>query len=88
MSPTIVFKHGSPVLALGSPGGSRIIGTVLNVLINVLEFGMSLEDAIRAPRIISRNAGPTDMEAALMMEYVPRFALLSRSHVLACCLRW
>src|SRR5690606_7410013 len=40
MSPTIVLREGAPVLALGSPGGSRIIGITLNVLVNILDHGM------------------------------------------------
>jgi gamma-glutamyltranspeptidase/glutathione hydrolase len=70
MSPTLVFRRGRPVLALGSPGGSRIIGTVLNVLLNVLDFNMPLQDAVDAPRVISRNS-VSDIEAAILAEYVP-----------------
>jgi len=51
MSPTIVFKDGKPFLVTGSPGGSRIITTVLQVLLNVIEFEMPLGDAIAMPRI-------------------------------------
>ena len=55
MSPTLVFKEGAPVLAAGSPGGSTIITTVLQTLINHLDFGMPLLDAAAAPRISQRN---------------------------------
>lgn len=55
MSPTIVLQDGEPVLALGSPGGSTIITTVLQVLLNRLDFGMSLPAAIEAPRAAQRN---------------------------------
>ena len=41
MSPTIVLKNGKPVLALGSPGGSTIITTVLQMLVNRLDLGMT-----------------------------------------------
>ena len=51
MSPTIVFKDGKPFIVTGSPGGSRIITTVLQVLLNVIEFEMSLGDAVAMPRI-------------------------------------
>ncbi len=50
MSPTIVLKRDKPVLMLGASGGPRIITSVLNVMINVLDFGLSLEDAMTAPR--------------------------------------
>lgn len=51
MSPTIVLKDGRPVLVIGTPGGSRIITTVLEILVNVLDHGMTLQEAIDAPRI-------------------------------------
>jgi gamma-glutamyltranspeptidase/glutathione hydrolase len=50
MTPTIVTKDGRTVLVLGSPGGGRIITTVLQVLLNVLEFGMDVQEAVDAPR--------------------------------------
>ena len=61
MSPTIVTDHGRPVLATGSPGGSTIITTVLQVLIDRLDFGMSLPQAVAAPRASQRNT--TDVQA-------------------------
>jgi gamma-glutamyltranspeptidase/glutathione hydrolase len=51
MTPTIVAKNGKPVLVVGSPGGKTIINTVLRVIVNVVDFGMSLPDAVREPRI-------------------------------------
>ena len=51
MTPTIVLKDGKPVLVVGSPGGSTIITTVLQVILNVIEFEMSLERAVNSPRI-------------------------------------
>lgn len=65
MSPTIVLDHGRPVLALGSPGGSTIITTVLQTLVNHLDRGMPLVDAIAAPRASQRNAAATDLEPGL-----------------------
>lgn len=64
MTPTLVFKDGQPFLAVGSPGGSRIIGIVLNVLTNVIDFGMDPQQAITAPRVVNRG-GPMEMEAEL-----------------------
>ncbi len=51
MSPTIVLKDGKPVLVTGSPGGSRIISTVLQVIVNVLDYHMDIADAVAAPRL-------------------------------------
>ena len=62
MSPTIVSDHGRPVLALGSPGGSTIITTVLQVLLNRLDFGMSLPHAVAAPRASQRNTKDVQAE--------------------------
>ncbi|WP_438485118.1 gamma-glutamyltransferase [Streptomyces sp. S186] len=65
ISPTIVLRHGQPVLALGSPGGATIITTVLQTLLNHLDRGMPLVDAIAAPRASQRNAAATELEPAL-----------------------
>jgi gamma-glutamyltranspeptidase/glutathione hydrolase len=51
MTPTLVFKDGKPVFVVGTPGGSRIITTVLEVIVNVIDHGMTLQEAIDAPRI-------------------------------------
>jgi gamma-glutamyltranspeptidase/glutathione hydrolase len=51
MTPTIVMKDGKPYLVTGSPGGSRIISTVLQVIVNTLDHQMPLADATAAPRI-------------------------------------
>jgi gamma-glutamyltranspeptidase/glutathione hydrolase len=51
MTPTIIKKNGQVTLITGSPGGSTIINTVLQVILNVLDHGMSVEDAVAAPRI-------------------------------------
>ena len=51
MTPTIVTKDGKTVMVLGSPGGSTITTTVLQVLLNVIDHGMNLQQAIDAPRI-------------------------------------
>ena len=51
MTPTIVFKEGKPYMVLGSPGGSRIITTVLQVTLNVLEHEMNISEAVIRPRI-------------------------------------
>ena len=69
MAPTIVERDGRPVLGVGSPGGSTIITTVLQILVNRLDFGMSLPDAIAAPRASQRNSDPGDAEPAFMAQY-------------------
>ena len=51
MTPTIVLKDGKVVLVTGSPGGSRIISTVLQVVVNVLDYHMDVEAAVAAPRL-------------------------------------
>ena len=51
MTPTIVLREGEPFLVTGSPGGSTIITTVLQVVVNVLDHGMDLGTAVAAPRV-------------------------------------
>ena len=58
MSPTIVLKDGEPWLALGSPGGSTIITTVLQMLFNRIDRGMTIEQAIAAPRALRSATRP------------------------------
>lgn len=54
MSPTIVMKDGKPLLAIGSPGGSQIIGYVAKTLIAHLDWGMDIQAAIAAPNVLAR----------------------------------
>jgi gamma-glutamyltranspeptidase / glutathione hydrolase len=51
MSPTIITKDSNPVLVLGTPGGRRIITTVLQTILNVVDFKMDIQEAVDAPRI-------------------------------------
>ncbi len=51
MSPTIVSKDGKPFMVIGSPGGSRIITITLEAIMNVIDHGMDIQEAIDAPRI-------------------------------------
>lgn len=53
MGPLILFRSGRPFLALGSPGGTRIVTSLTQILLNITEFGMSLDEAIEAPRFFS-----------------------------------
>ena len=68
MSPTIVLHNGKPFLAIGSPGGATIITTVLQILVNRIDFGMSLPHAIAAPRASQRNAPKTQAEPDFLAE--------------------
>jgi len=51
MSPTIVLKSGKPILVTGTPGGSRIISAVLQIVVNVLDYNMDVAAAVAAPRV-------------------------------------
>jgi gamma-glutamyltranspeptidase/glutathione hydrolase len=55
MTPVIVFKDGGPYLTLGSPGGAQIINIVAQCLVNVIDHGMDVQQAINAPRLSSQN---------------------------------
>ncbi len=78
ISPTIVTDNSAPVVALGSPGGSTIITTVLQVLVNDLDFGMTLPEAIAAPRASQRNTPTTSAEPEFLNS--PEAALLVSEH--------
>jgi gamma-glutamyltranspeptidase/glutathione hydrolase len=71
MSPTIVLRGGEPYIALGSPGGSTIITTVLQTLTNRLDRGMTLPEAIAAPRASQRNTAAVTAEQAFIDRYGP-----------------
>jgi gamma-glutamyltranspeptidase / glutathione hydrolase len=66
MAPTIVTRHGKPYLAVGSPGGSTIIGTVAQVLFDRIDMGRSLPEAIAAPRAVNRNTTTSTAEPAFI----------------------
>jgi len=79
MSPTIVTRAGRPFLAVGSPGGSTIPGTVLQVLLERLDLGSSLPDAIARPRATQRNGATTTAEPAFISSPEGQ-ALMTRGH--------
>jgi gamma-glutamyltranspeptidase/glutathione hydrolase len=86
MSPTIVLKDGQPFFALGTPGGSRIFPAVLQAIVNVIDHGMTLQEAVEAPRVWTQGdaleveeAFPGDVRTRLAalgheVKVVPRVA--------------
>ncbi|HET7358123.1 MAG TPA: gamma-glutamyltransferase [Nocardioidaceae bacterium] len=66
MNPTIVLRNGVPAFAVGSPGGATIITTVLQILLNHIDFGMPLEQAIAAPRVGNFNTPDSFAEQAFL----------------------
>jgi gamma-glutamyltranspeptidase/glutathione hydrolase len=62
MAPTIALKDGKPAFTVGSPGGATIITTVLQTIVNHVDFGMPMDRAIDAPRLSQRNSKETSVE--------------------------
>jgi len=62
MAPTIALKDGKPAFSMGSPGGATIITTVLQTIVNYVDFGMPMRQAVDAPRISQRNTPDTSVE--------------------------
>jgi gamma-glutamyltranspeptidase/glutathione hydrolase len=56
MSPTIVLREGRPFVALGTPGGKRIFAAVAQALLDVIDHGMALQEAVEAPRMWTEGA--------------------------------
>lgn len=82
MSPTIVLNDDKPFLILGSPGGSTIITSVLQVIINVLEFNMNIRDAIDAPRFHHQWLPDEIVFESYGMTEDVKFNLINRGHKL------
>jgi gamma-glutamyltranspeptidase/glutathione hydrolase len=82
ISPTIVLRDHKPWLTVGTPGGSTIIPTVLQLLTDRIDLGMTLPQAIAAPRVEQRNNPNDDVEAGFLQ--TPEAALLrARGHTFA-----
>ena len=81
MAPTIVLRDGEPLLAVGTPGGSTIITTVLQILVDRIDLGLSLPQAIADPRVSERNGTSTSVEAEFLLGPAAD-GLRDRGHVL------
>src|SRR3954454_10679879 len=77
MSPTIVTRHGRAVEAIGSPGGATIITTVLQTLLNQIDFRMTLPEAIEAPRASNTNGSATNAEPGVIAQFGPGLTALA-----------
>ena len=81
MTPAMIFTpDGQPLIAYGSPGGATIINSVLNVTLNLIDHKMTLQDAIRAPRVSVTSTG-----SAISLE--PGFPQITRDGLLCAGLR-
>ncbi len=84
MGPLIVFKNNKPVLALGSPGGTRIFPSLTQILINIFDFEMNLDEAIEAPRFFSYSvlgeSRDVYLESRISLEV--RHSLEAMGHIL------
>jgi gamma-glutamyltranspeptidase/glutathione hydrolase len=91
MTPTIVVRDGKPFLVLGSPGSSKIITTVANVLMGVVDYGMNIQEAVDAPRFhnqwlpdvlnVEKWFSPDTAQALQKMGYHVQFGLREDSDV-------
>lgn len=80
MAPTIVSRDGRPVVALGLPGGVRIFPSVFQALVNVIDHGMSLQEAVEAPRVWTQGQ---ELEVERAVPERVRAELAARRHVVA-----
>jgi gamma-glutamyltranspeptidase/glutathione hydrolase len=79
MSPTIVLREGRPLMALGTPGGKRIFGAVAQAIMNVIDHGMTLQEAVEAPRVWTQGAA-LEIEDIFPDPRVLRSQLEARGH--------
>jgi gamma-glutamyltranspeptidase / glutathione hydrolase len=77
MAPTIVLRDGRPVLALGLPGGVRIFTSVMQAIVNVIDHGMSLQEAVEAPRVWTQGQ---ELEVEDSVPDTVRAELSARGH--------
>jgi gamma-glutamyltranspeptidase/glutathione hydrolase len=79
MAPTIVMHDGAPFLATGSPGGATIITTVLQILMERIDAGRTLPEAIAEPRASQRNTTLTNAESAFLSQYGTALAAMGHA---------
>ena len=77
MAPTLVLRDGRPFVALGLPGGVRIFTSVLQALVNLIDHGMSLQEAVEAPRVWTQGQ---DLEVEMAVREDVRAGLAARWH--------
>jgi len=81
--PLIIFKEDRPYLILGSPGGTRIFTSLFQIIVNIIEFGMNLDEAIEAPRFFSYSsrgkAGEISLEARIPGSVIASLEALGHS---------
>ena len=77
MAPTLVLRDGHPVWALGLPGGVRIFTSVLQALVNLIDHGMSLQEAVEAPRVWTQGQ---ELEVEAAVPEAVRAGLVARGH--------
>src|SRR5438477_7436994 len=82
MSPTIVSRDGKPVLVIGTPGGSRIITVVVHCILNVIDYGMKIQEAIDAPRLHQEWLPETNHIELFGLSHAPRQILPGNGHKL------
>ncbi|WP_416189681.1 gamma-glutamyltransferase [Neisseria sp. CCUG17229] len=76
MAPTIVMKNGKPYMAVGSPGGSRIIGYVAKTLVAHIDWGMDIQTAISLPNMLNRGSSYEIEQNTAATEYAPQLEQL------------
>jgi gamma-glutamyltranspeptidase/glutathione hydrolase len=80
MSPTIVTRDGKPLLVLGTPGGSRIPTAVVHTLINVIDYGMNIQEAVDAPRFHQQGQPEATAVEAYALSPDTRDILVAMGH--------
>ncbi len=79
MSPTMVFKDGKPVLITGSPGGGTIIATVLQMIVDVVDYHLNVEEATHQPRIYQANSDVLEVEPNFNPDTLARLKALGHT---------
>ena len=71
MSPTIILRKGEPYLCIGTPGGLKIFPSVAQAIVNIIDFNMSIQEAVEAPRIWTMGIKDTPGEKLIMEKVFP-----------------